>query len=94
MTEVTAISSIVGFFLPLVVQLVNAKIVSSKIKYWTSLGISVLVGLGITYFGGNFDVQNLLLSIGAVFTVSQTVYATYWKGSSLQGGVNKFITGQ
>lgn len=77
--NVEAISILVGAFLPPFIDLINVKIQEPKIRYAVSLGISLLVGLALSF--ESLDAADVLKSGALVFAAAQTTYKTYWENS-------------
>lgn len=89
--EITSISGIVGIFMPFIVDFVNLHVTSSTVRYVLSLIASFIAAFLITYLSNQFDVANLLASLGVVFAASQTIYKMYWDGSNVRSKVAGYI---
>lgn len=76
----------IGFFLPPVIDLINRNISNSKIKFWISMLISVVVAVIIKWQDLN-NFQEVLGSIGIIFAEAQIIYKTWWKDSGIRGRV-------
>ncbi len=85
MTE--SISLILGSILPPIIDLLTKKVPDTKIRFLISLGICIIVGVGINY--QSFKFEEILESVGLVFASAQIVYKTYWSNSSLRSEANK-----
>ena len=70
---------VLGVLLPLLENFIISKNWSSSLKVLVAFGVSVLAGLGACYFGGQFNTQNILLTIGTIFTLAQIMYDSVWK---------------
>ena len=70
---------VLGVLLPLLENFIISKNWSSSLKVLVAFGVSVLAGLGACYFGGKFDPQNILITIGTIFTLAQVMYDSFWK---------------
>jgi len=82
-----SVSAIIGLVLPAVVELVNAKIVNTYVKFFVALVVSGLAALVSAYSGGQITGVTFLTALGIVFPISQTIYKTYWNGSTPQAGM-------
>ena len=70
---------VIAAFLPYVEQFIIGKSWKSVYKVLSAVGISVLVSLGAVYLGGKFDLEHILVTLGVVFTLAQTMYDAFWK---------------
>lgn len=85
MNELTlSVSAIIGIVLPFVVDFVNKNVKTSRTRYLIALLVSILAGGVQTYFNHQWDAKDVFGSIGVIFTLSQTVYKTYWETSKLR----------
>jgi len=86
-------SALVGLVLPILIELINKLIGSSKkATFVIALIMSVLVGAITTSLTGKFDTEQILGSIGIVFATSQAVYNLYWKGSRFEAKISKLAS--
>ena len=72
---------IIGIILPPIERLIIKKNFPSFVKVLIALGTSILVGLGATYLGGKFDLTNIMITVGVIFTIAQTTYDSFWKNN-------------
>jgi hypothetical protein len=73
------LSSLFALVLPWLIAKINLKVESKKWRYVISLAVSGALGSIVTVLTGNFDPESFFASITAAATVSQTIYATYWR---------------
>ena len=71
---------LIGFILPPFIDLVNAKVSNSTVKFWISLGVCFVIGL-LTNLDKIGNPEELLGNLGIIFAQSQIIYHTYWEKS-------------
>lgn len=74
------LSVLIGFILPPFIDLLNAKVTNSKLKFWIALGVCFLVSV-LMNLDKLTNLEELLGSLGIIFAQSQIVYHTYWEKS-------------
>jgi hypothetical protein len=79
-----ALSLIMGAFLPPIIDLINTKIVNSKIRYLVSIIVCILIATSIQLLSIGFNWKELIESASIVFLSAQSIYRLYWKDSSLR----------
>lgn len=79
-----ATSFIMGAFLPPIIDLVNKKIVNSKIRYLTSILICVLISSITLLLSNGFNLKELIENASIIFLSAQSIYRLYWKDSNLR----------
>jgi len=87
-------SGIIGFAMPYIVEIVKAKLPTTKGKwlgYVLSYGLCVLVGGVSAFFEGSFDPENILASAGTALIVSQGVYNLYFKPKKIDVKIQKAL---
>lgn len=82
--QVMSVSGIVGLLLPMLVDFINLHVVNSKAKYFIGLLSSIVAAFAITLFQNQFNTAEVLTSLGIVFTLSQTLFKTYWGSANLR----------
>lgn len=84
------LTSLVGFILPPLIDLINKRVADSKVRFLVSvsvcLGIGVLQNLSSLKAG---DVSELLSSFAVIFTTAQLTYKLYWEKSDFRASVMK-----
>lgn len=78
------ISSILALILPMIIHKINLYVDNKKKRYAISLAISGILGTLVTVITGNFNLDSIFISITAAATVSQTIYATYWRDKIIE----------
>ena len=73
----------IGLILPGVIDLINKRVADSRLRFWISLAVCVVVGTAVN-FQEISEPGMLLGDISIVFATSQIVYNTYWKKSDLR----------
>jgi len=76
----TNLLNLIGFILPPLIDLINARINNNQVRFWIALGICVILGTLINYRAG-FG-EDLLGNIAIIFAESQIIYKTYWEKST------------
>lgn len=76
---------IVGSVMPLVIDLINSKILNSKVRYFVSMGICL--GIGTLFNINSLNAGDILASGAIIFGAAQTVYKTYWGQSDARAKV-------
>jgi len=79
-----ALSLIMGAFLPPIIDLINSKIIDSKIKYLVSIIVCVLISVSIQLLSIGFNWGELVENASIIFLSAQSIYKLYWKDSSLR----------
>lgn len=75
------VSLILGAFIPVLIDVLNTRLESAKLKYLVAVSICFLIGFGIEYLNGRLVLENVFASAGIVFATAQSVYNLYWKES-------------
>jgi hypothetical protein len=75
-------NSILGFFMPILVNYLTMKNWKREIKTLIAILISLLIGLISTYLQGLFNLKegNFFYTFMEIFTTSQIAYNLFWKG--------------
>jgi hypothetical protein len=81
------IQNLIGFILPPIIDMINVNITSSKMKYWVSMLVCVIIGV-ISNLDKIGNTSELLSNIAVIFTTAQITYHTYWEKSQVR---NKLI---
>lgn len=76
-------SVLVGFFLPMVVAVINQPHWSDQVRGLMAMVSSIVAGAGTAYFSGHWDSTDILRSIMIVLIISQVAYTTFFKGSEI-----------
>ena len=83
--ELMLLSLLVGQMLPYGIDLINRYVASSRIRFWISVAVSLVLGIifnfDIFHAGSLYD---LLLSALTLWFSSQAAYKTYYEGSYIQ----------
>jgi len=78
------LSFIFGAFLPPLIDLINKKIVDSKIRYLVSVLSCVVISASVTLVCNGFNWRDLIENASIIFLSAQSMYKLYWKESSLR----------
>jgi len=87
-------SGILGFVMPFLVEIVKAKLPTTKGKwlgYVLSYGLCVVVGGATAFLEGGFDIENILASTGTALITSQGVYNLYFKPNKIDVRIEKAL---
>lgn len=87
--------NLIGFLLPPLIDLVNRKIVDQDLRFWFSVFVCSLVGVGVNYiesngFAGYSDLtlmevaESLSASAMVMFGVAQLGYKAIWEKSTVR----------
>jgi len=76
------IETLVGLFLPFVIDAMNKGVTNSRVKYLVS--VFLCLGLGILLNLEKATVGDVLGSGALIFTSAQTMYKLYWKNSKVR----------
>jgi len=79
---------LIGFLLPPVIDLINNRIASSKVKYLISLLISIGLGALVNY-DNLYGTSEILGSSAVIFAEAQTFYKLYWENSKPRSAILK-----
>lgn len=85
MEQITPV--LLGAVLPPVIDFLTKTVTSSKVRFYISLAVCVLVGVLINF--NNLAGSDILASVALVFSSAQVIYKTYWKESTLRADANK-----
>lgn len=85
------VNVVVGAVLPPLIDVLNAKVKNSNVRYAVSVVVCLVVGVLVNI--RSLSVSSVLASGSLVFASAQTVYKTYWKGSEARKGVKKRLEG-
>ena len=87
-------SGIIGFVMPYIVEFLKVKLPKTKGKwlgYVLAYGLSVLVGTGTAFFGGDLKAESVLASTGTALIISQGVYNLYFKPQKVDKKIEKLL---
>lgn len=82
---------LIGFLLPPLIDMVNRKIGDSDARFWVSVLLCGIVGVGVNYLDNGMmfgPIDEIAKSIMAVFGISQLVYHGGWKNSNVRDKMN------
>ena len=88
------ISAIVGFILPLFIDIINVRVTNSKVRFLISLFICLVIGLISVGVTDGFDLDNIdtiLVSGASAFTTAQLVYKQYYEDSKARISLKKTL---
>lgn len=85
-------AALIGAVLPLLIAVIQQPRWSSQVRQIVSIVISVIAGLGTVLASGNFDVQNLLVTIVALIGAAQASYALIFKPTGAAQKIEKATT--
>ena len=71
-----------GVVMPFIIDLVNRKVESTKLRYFISMAICLLLGFLLNL--DKLNASDVLVSGSVIFTAAQTVYKTYYEKSQLR----------
>ena len=76
----------IGFLLPPFIDLINRKVKNSDAKFWVSVAVSSVLGVGISYvtFGGWAPIAEVINTIFVVFGTAQIAYKSVYEESKIQ----------
>ena len=88
----SGLENLVGFILPPVIDVINAKVKDERLKYVVSLLFCVVVALALKFQEVKVgDVGAFLATAGLIFAEAQTIYRLYWKKSEIRTSMLKTI---
>ena len=79
-----------GFLMPLITEMLIKATWTRNVKSLIAFGVSLVIGGVQVLLLGQFDMTNVLASVGATFTASQIAYDQYFKSKFIEresGGV-------
>lgn len=82
------IQNLIGLVLPPVIDLINSKVASDKVRYLVSMLVCLLVGV-LTNLDKLSNMEALLANVAIVFATAQTTYNLYWKKSKVRKTLKK-----
>jgi hypothetical protein len=88
------ISAIVGFILPPFIDIINARVTNSKVRFLISLLLCLVIGLISVGVTDGFDLDNvdtILVSGASAFTTAQLVYKQYYEDSKARISLKKTL---
>lgn len=80
--------NLIGFILPPIIDLINKRFENGNVRFLLAFAVSFVVALIFNWgqvFDGNWD--NVLGSIGIIFTEAQAVYKLYWRESAVRSKI-------
>ena len=87
---------LVGFLLPPLIDVINRKVGDSDIRFWVSVFVCAIVGLGINYVDTLFIFESvkagfdsISASVLIVFGAAQLTYRGIYEGGRLQLAVRE-----
>lgn len=80
-----------GFFLPVLVAVVNRAEWKPWVKGLIAVLASVVVGTVTALLAGQFTDQTWMQSVAIVFAASQAAYHSWWKGTEIATWIEKTI---
>jgi len=85
-------SALIGAFMPYLTEIIKVVLPEKRwVGYSLALGLCVGIGSGSAYFGGQFDTQNILASIGSALIASQSVYNYWFKNKQQDKKISNFV---
>lgn len=90
------VAALAGFVVPFVVSYLKNMNWSSQVKQGVSVGVSLLVAVGITAIDNGVDLGNwkdLVMNLGVIFTVAQVFYQQYFGGTSVNAKLESIGVG-
>lgn len=90
------VAALAGFVVPFIVSYLKNMGWSAQVKQIVSVGISLLVAVGITVVdnGVNLgDWKELLMNLGVIFTVAQVFYQQYFGGTAVNAKLESIGVG-
>jgi hypothetical protein len=81
------ISLILGSVLPPFIDLLTKKVPNTIARFAISFVVCLLIAVAINY--QKLSGEEILESVGLVFTAATVVYKTYWKNSTLRSEDNR-----
>ena len=90
---IVAVQNFHGLALPFVIDFVNRNILNSKIRFWASFVICVVIALAVN-FNKVLEVNNwqdagvLTGQVSFIFAQAQIVYKAYWENSKKRADLN------
>lgn len=82
------IQNLIGLVLPPVIDLINSKVASDKVRYFVSMLVCFLVGV-LTNLDKLSNMEALLANVAIIFATAQTTYNLYWKKSKVRKTLKK-----
>lgn len=82
--------NLIGFLLPPLIDLINRKVADSDARFWISVLVCSLVGIGVEFVGNNFvfiGVEAVIESILAMFGIAQLAYKGIYEESKMQHAI-------
>jgi hypothetical protein len=81
---------LVGSVLPPVIDVFNAKFVDSRMRFWFSIAVTIVVAVIINFDEFKYhEPQTFLASILTVIVSAQAVYAKLYKDSKMQNTIRQ-----
>lgn len=71
------LTSLVGFILPPFIDLINSRVVDTRLRWVISMAICIALGVVFNLDKLN-NVEALLANIGLIFATAQTTFNLYW----------------
>lgn len=82
-------SAVIGFFLPLLIAVINRKLWPSWAKAVTTFIVAGFVATGTAYFAGTFSQSDLVSSFLVVTLMAIGTYSLVWKPGGITPGIEK-----
>jgi hypothetical protein len=79
--------SLIGFLLPPLIDLINRKVGDSDARFWISVSICMLVGVGFEYISNGMaflGVEPTVSSIFEMIGIAQISYKALWEGNPIR----------
>lgn len=89
-----AISAVVGFILPPFIDIVNTRVTNTKVRFFISLLVSLVIGLLTVFLTDGIDLSNIpsiLLAGTSAFTTAQITYKQYYEESKARTQLKTFL---
>lgn len=91
---VKELPNLVGFFLPIVIQVLNLRVHREIERYMISVIVCILVAVGLHWQDMAFgNVTMVAASIGILFAESNTLYTLYFSRSGLRASLIQALGG-
>lgn len=87
------ILNLVGFILPPVIDLINARVADTKVRFLISLAICVVISVVINFNQLQYGTMSgFWASLALIGSEAQTVYNLFWKNSDTRANMVKKIS--
>jgi hypothetical protein len=82
-------TGIIGFFLPLVISVVEQTRWSDALRSWAAFVICVVAAAGTAYFSGNLNTTDVIRASLIIVTIAMTTYRGIWKPTGIAPAIEK-----